>query len=262
MKSEQKEHFQLIFFISNKATNSVYFWRLDEVDDVWCIFKSFELESMACDIKFDDVCLVVSAYYFTINLYSLETDQLIAQFTGHTASITCFDFNQSLSLIVSGSADTSIKFWSMNEKHLVKSETYGSWPTKITILVKSDCSYIVILYTDGIVHIRSVVKLNDELTFVKKFVLNAKSELNDEESPIYLSNKSRFTFTDNVLTGFFISENNSNETVKFFFKKWTLSNKLSNEFEVVSFDNSGLDFLNKFSLFDLGQFNIVAFGFK
>ena len=217
---------------------------------------------MACDMKFDDVYLVVSAYYFTLNLYSLETNQLIIQFSGHTASVTCFDFNQSLNLIVSGSADTSIKFWSMNEKHLVASETYGSWPTKITILERFDSSYIAILYADGVVHLRNVTKLNDQLIFQDKSVLNAKSELNDIESPIYLSNKSRFTLIDNVLTGFFISENNSNETIKFFINKWTLTNKLSNQCLAMSCDNSYLDFLNKFSLLDVGQFNIIAFGFK
>ena len=217
---------------------------------------------MACEILFDEDYLVVSAYYFTLNLYSLDTGQLIFQFTGHTASITCFDFIQNLNLIVSGSADCTTKVWSMSEQNLIKSESNGSWPTKISILERYESSFIVILYTDGVVNIRNVKKLNDELNFTTSFNLDAKSELNQEDSIIYLSNKSRFSIDGNILTGFFISENNSNETIKFFVKKWAFREANEYEYETIPFDNSFLEFLNKFRLLDIGQFNIIAFGLK
>jgi hypothetical protein len=80
----------------------------------WLCFKTIQLQSRAANLKFDDKYMVVSTYFLTVDLYSMQSNQLLCQYMGHTCSITSFDFNQSLMLIVTGSADNSVKYWSMH----------------------------------------------------------------------------------------------------------------------------------------------------
>lgn len=82
----------------------------------WICFKSFFLQSRASALKFDSCYLLASTYFLTVDLYSLESQSLLCQYIGHTCSITAFDFINSAasSLVCTGSADNSIKFWSIS----------------------------------------------------------------------------------------------------------------------------------------------------
>lgn len=134
------------------------FWRLESLpstrglnhqDSEWICFKSFYLQSRASALKFDSLYLLASTYFLTMDLYSLADQTLLCQYMGHTCSITAFDFNSpDLSLICTGSADNSIKYWTIapikaselvsadNEpltNLAIKTEVNLLWPVKISI---------------------------------------------------------------------------------------------------------------------------------
>ena len=56
--------------------------------------------------------------------------------------MSCFDFNDTLSLIISGSSDNTLKYWSMNVNNnkdsiknlLIKSESNLIWPVKVQLV--------------------------------------------------------------------------------------------------------------------------------
>jgi hypothetical protein len=98
------------FWKFEKAINNIQLYPQKD----WLCFKSMQLQSRAANFKFDDKYVVVSTYFLTVDLYSMHSNHLLCQYMGHTCSITSFDFNQSLMLIVTGSADNSIKYWSMH----------------------------------------------------------------------------------------------------------------------------------------------------
>ncbi len=246
------------------ATHIVNFWRLENnKEEEWSLFKSLEMISMASDFKFNENYLIASSFsfnQFSLNLYSLKTNQLEHQFIGHTAAITCFDFNEYL--ISTGSADTTIKIWSIKEKILLNSEANPNWPAKLTIID----DFVITVYTDAYLYIKKCIKENNiQISFTNNHILDAYPNrlIRNLDNSIYLSSRTNITYINNILTGYFITENNSNEMIKFYIKKWFY--KLdTNEFIPVQFDNSSLDFLNQFNnpSLEIGQYEIITFGFK
>lgn len=130
-------------------------------------------------MKFDDKYLVISTYFLTIDLYSIRTNEFLFQYMGHTSSISSFDFNQSLMLIVSGSPDDTVKFWSMNTeiwkqeknkaKLLIKTQDGLIWPVKISIQKFSDPIYesnedeesylVIVLCANGFIFLNCLQKI-------------------------------------------------------------------------------------------------------
>jgi hypothetical protein len=294
------------------ATHIAKFWKLEQ--DEWKCFKTLQLQSRACCMKFDEKYLVISTYFLTIDLYSLSSNEFLFQYMGHTSSISSFDFNQSLMLIVSGSPDDTVKFWSMNidiwkqeknmSKLLIKTQDNLVWPVKISIQRFDDQSYetnqeeesylVIVLCANGFIFlncIQKVIEIKEKdaeadidlfafrfnLLISEDFVcfLNLNDDYNDLEDDILAtSNRSRLEFEHktSVLTAFIITDNNSNQTRKFFIKKW----KVFRDQEEQILRAQSLDmlcdqllpksnhFLNKRILGYMGidQFEIVSFGFK
>ena len=188
----------------------VKFWRLEEIFDdntstntnnvnyKWNDFKSLQLNSRASSFKFDDKYLVASTYFLTIDLYSLESWEFLHQYMGHTCSITSFDFNPYLMLIVSGAADNTIKYWSMKTKEinteknnfnlLIKSEPNLIWPVKINIEKFHDENYLVlVLCANGFLFLNLVEKIDD-------FIIDDKNKKNYQPNIF-----DRFNFRYNLI---------------------------------------------------------------
>lgn len=164
----------VFFNLIYKATHKVKFWRLQTLPlkpgdlrekKEWTCFKSFYLQSRASALKFDSDYLLASTYFLSMDLYSLADQSLIAQYTGHTCSITAFDFNGGLlNLICTGSADNSIKYWTIpqtttknrssisvlpddslaNSYLPIRTEINLLWPVKITIEKFDNDEYLVL----------------------------------------------------------------------------------------------------------------------
>lgn len=177
--------------IKNKiclATHIVRLWRLVVVETRenngskgWESFKCFQLQSRASSMKFDDNYLAVNTYFLSLDLYSLKTDQLLISYMGHTCAISCFDFNSHLKLLVTGSADNTIKFWSMDvdkeiktvwssamnqsAQYLIASESNTIWPMRVSIQPFSSAnSFLVIaLCTNGFIYVTDVEKHYDDI---------------------------------------------------------------------------------------------------
>ncbi len=124
-------------------------------------------------MKFNDKYLVVSTYFTKIDLYSLTSNQLLYQYYGHTCSVSCFDFNDKLSLLVSGSSDNTIKYWSINvnsctdsnnKNLLIKSEINLIWPVKVQIVnYETENDYLVMaLCANAFLYLCYVQKVDDE----------------------------------------------------------------------------------------------------
>ena len=165
----------------------------------WRIFKSFQLQSRATAMKFDDKYLVVNTYFLSLDLYSLVNDQFIFSFMGHTCAISCFDFSSDLMMVVTGSADNTIKYWSMDVTNMLKrrrfdiggnfsiessqlligTEPNAIWPVRVSIQKfsessESSCYLVIALCTNGYIFIEDVEKIDDftDPSTETKIVLN------------------------------------------------------------------------------------------
>lgn len=144
----------------------------------WECYNLIQLQSRAANLKFNDTFLVVSTYFLTIDLYSLKTNDFLAQLMGHTCTITCFTFNQELMLIISGAADNTIKFWSMEtesltekittSKLLIKTESNLIWPVRISIEKYEEDHMCLCLCANGFLFINQINKLEDFVPIGKK----------------------------------------------------------------------------------------------
>lgn len=167
----------------------------------WRLFKSFQLQSRATAMKFDDKYLVVNTYFLSLDLYSLDNDQFIFSFMGHTCAISCFDFSSALMMIATGSADNTIKYWSMDVSNMLKrrrfdiggnfsiessqlliaTEPNAIWPVRVSIQKFTESVYLVIaLCTNGYIFITDVERIEDFTEPTTEFKIVINREVTDD----------------------------------------------------------------------------------
>jgi WD40 repeat protein len=99
----------------------------------------------------------------------MEKKHFLFQYMGHSSAINCFDFNCDINLIVTGSADYTVKYWSLdhnqNEHRNQSLKTHASivWPLCI-LIEKSDNKsfyFIICLCANGNVHVDTATVISD-----------------------------------------------------------------------------------------------------
>lgn len=140
----------------------------------WICFNSITLKTRASNFKFDDKHLIACSYFLTIDLYCMKNNQFLYQYIGHTCSISCFDYNNDLMLIATGSADNTIKFWSMNlvddwdqnknmSSLLIKTQDNLVWPVRIVIENYSEVNWylVMVICANGFLHLNLIEKIQE-----------------------------------------------------------------------------------------------------
>lgn len=93
-------------------SGSIKFLRVTKEVYQWIPFKTIPIELSPICFKFNDQYLLIANHFCMIDIYSMETLQLINQIEGHSSSVSVFDFNSNL--IVSASFDETLRFWSID----------------------------------------------------------------------------------------------------------------------------------------------------
>jgi hypothetical protein len=230
-------------------------------------------------------------------------------------------------LILSGSADNTLRYWSMNlseinnnlSRAIIHTEYELTWPIKIEIekYKKSnnngeDLTYLIIcLCANGLIYLNIVYKVDEFVANETKAansmqpqaeLENFKFKYNLKISPTFkcslnaqlvnnqidsfdqeffnrddnllnfalISNKSHIRFSNERLTAFLVTDNNSNQNVKLFVKEWKLFLNIEEETldSIEEFVDNDFYFehLNRrfLSIEDVekAQFEIITFGFR
>lgn len=265
-RSAIKLYIEIKFVLINKslklkATHIVDFWRLE--NDSWILIKTIKMLTKASDLKFNDDYLIVSDYFFTIKSYSLNSNELIFNYIGHTAKICSFDFNQNFNLISSCSADKTWKVWSMTKHESVSlnSSLIEFYPLKISIIETNNSSLIIILIGQRFINIKNVKleKSTNKFKFSKLYVLNSclDDSFDNNGHMFTLDTFSHFTFINNLLTGYFTLLTGHE---KFYTKNWMWNTSL--EEYVLKSNNYNLEPVNQYLRIEMSSnYKVVAFGF-
>ena len=176
-------------------------------------------------------------------------------------------------LIVSGSADNTIKYWCMESealpekittsKLLIKTEASLVWPVRIVIeeYEANESFLVLVICANGFLFLNQVDKIADfvadqreaDSSFFDKFNFTFKVNISDTfksilslstdddesevDSDFNCGNKSRVTYKNSILTAYIITDNNSSQNMKFFAKRWHLrKNSDNDEFEFYKFN--------------------------
>ncbi len=302
----------LIFnsFVYKIATHIVRFWKLQKLADgqiktsfpntfinnedsdyEWSNFKRLELNSRAVQIKFDNKYILTTTYSLTIEIYCVNTGRFLQQLVGHTCHITCYDFCQDLNLIVSGSADFTVKFWSFqtesddlhenSDSCLVTSEFDKIWPIRILIekCPASGTFLVITLSTHGFIYVKSVEKINDvipvisettsdssfkifdfkksKLLFGAKFDLKLNAQyffsdnINEDASILLLCNRSFLKYSNKTLVAYLVTDSNASQNTKVYIRKWHLDEDNST-FNLTEVNDTSYEFLNRKSQLQFG----------
>lgn len=159
---------------------------------------------------------------------------------------------------------------------LISSEYNRIWPVSICI-EKSDFddTYLIItLCTNGIIHVKSVIRSQEfppnvdmsksNLIFSSKIDenLDAQFELNEI---LLFSNRSYLKYSYESLVAYLVTDNNSSNETKMFIKKWRLKSTGNDcHFEEIDIYNTNYTFLNEKNLeaFNVKRYDIIAFGLR
>lgn len=61
------------------------------------------------DVKFTDTHVVTASFDSTAAIWECETGTLVRKFQGHVAAVFTVDFNEDVDVLVTGSADGTVK---------------------------------------------------------------------------------------------------------------------------------------------------------
>ncbi|WAQ97838.1 FBXW2-like protein [Mya arenaria] len=87
-------------------------------------------------LQFDDMFVYTASYDNTAACWDIETGQLMCRYVGHISAVFCLDTRRSIDLIVTGSADKSVKLWQLSFGTLLHSlsDWHNDWVTHVKIL--------------------------------------------------------------------------------------------------------------------------------
>lgn len=112
----------------------------------------------AVTISNDGKLFASSGSNFKIDVCRLDTEKVIATFTGHKATVNCLVFSPDAQMLFSGSADKTIRSWHLYDS---KSSVLGNWKSRhcdrvITLAVSYDGKTLVSSSRDKTVKIWSI----------------------------------------------------------------------------------------------------------
>ena len=84
------------------------------------------------DIKFDEKQVLSASFDNTIACWDYESGVRRRLFFGHVGAVFSVDYAEEIDLLVSGSADMTVKLWSFSTGILIYSQhVYTEWVTKV-----------------------------------------------------------------------------------------------------------------------------------
>lgn len=95
------------------------------------------------DIKFDEKQVLSASFDNTIACWDYETGVRRHVFFGHVGAVFSIDYCEPIDLLVSGSADMTVKLWSFSSGTLIYSQhVYTEWVTKVILhQCQEDCEW-------------------------------------------------------------------------------------------------------------------------
>lgn len=91
---------------------------------LWCCetgqcLSVFTTHSISA-VKFDDHFLVTASFDRTAASWDVRTGKQLRCYMGHVAAVFCVDFDARLDILVTGSADGTLKLWSLSKGDLLR----------------------------------------------------------------------------------------------------------------------------------------------
>lgn len=116
---------------SGSDDHTVRFWDIYSGD---CI-KVIHTHSVAA-LQFDDVYVYTASYDNTAACWDIDTGQLMCRYVGHISAVFSLDARRDLNLLVTGSADKTVKIWQLDSGIMLNSlsDWHNDWITHVKIL--------------------------------------------------------------------------------------------------------------------------------
>ena len=136
-----------IVFVEGCEDRNVYFW--DTTLGAAFLVKEIEAHS-TCQIKFDKDFLYTASYDNTAASWNMETGALHTKYKGHVNAVMCIEPVRHHNLVLTGSADLTIKIWDHDSGELLQSlvNLHSGWIKQLRSLRSPLSDHLVILSCD------------------------------------------------------------------------------------------------------------------
>lgn len=126
---------------------NVYFW--DTTLGAAFLVKEIEAHSV-CQIKFDKDFLYTASYDNTAASWNMETGQLHSKYVGHVNAVMCVEPVKRHNLVLTGSADLTIKIWDHDSGELLQTlvNLHSGWIKQLRALSSPLSDHLVVLSCD------------------------------------------------------------------------------------------------------------------
>ncbi|XP_062617833.1 F-box/WD repeat-containing protein 2-like [Saccostrea cucullata] len=140
-------YFYKPYLAAGSEDRSVYFW--DTTTGIAYLVKVIEAHSI-CQIKFDKEFLYTASYDNTAACWNLESGQQHSRFVGHVNAVMCIEPIRSLKIVLTGSADSTIKIWDHDSGELLQTlvKFHSGWIKQVRALNSPLPDHLVILSCD------------------------------------------------------------------------------------------------------------------
>lgn len=135
------------FVLVGSEDRNVYIW--DTTRGIAYLVKVIEAHSV-CQIKFDKKFLYTASYDNTATSWNMETGQQHCRYVGHVNAVMCIEPIQCQRLVLTGSADSTIKIWDHDSGELLQTlvKFHSGWIKQIRALSSPLSDRLVILSCD------------------------------------------------------------------------------------------------------------------
>ena len=119
-----------VYLISGSDDHSVRIWDCESGN---CI-KVLRTHTVA-DLKFDDDYLITASFDTSAALWDLDNCKSLMLYEGHVAAVFSVDFSVELDLLVTGSADSTVKVWKLKEGNILQNlpQHRSAWITQVKL---------------------------------------------------------------------------------------------------------------------------------
>lgn len=97
------------------------------------------------EVKFNNQYIFTASFDTTAACWDFDTGRLLNHYTGHVAAVFSIDYSMSLDIVITGSADSTIKVWRLSSAQLIQTLPHhrSNWIMQVRLVDRGQFSYIL-----------------------------------------------------------------------------------------------------------------------
>lgn len=163
------------YFMSGSVDRSIRLWRENSTTPIQTYTEPHNHQINSVSVSYDNSHFCSGADDKTVVLWDVATGSVVSSYKGHLAKVIDVTFNQEANLVLSGSADGTVRIWELSARSSSPVQVLSDFRDSVSKLKVTD-SEIVVSSLDGCIRVydirNGIMKTDDFFSPVTGFDLS------------------------------------------------------------------------------------------